>query len=507
MSHLDAVRAKLNDPGFWPGRRDVAPLLELLAEATEDDAAKVVRALAKVPLAAERAEGAWRAAAPPLRHRLVALVARARGDDGSVELAAALADEDPRTRKAAARGLGRVQNATIRASAAAALRAALELEKRPEVERAIVEALGKVGSDADVASLGTRDDRLAREAVRRIERTGSRAEPARIAAERVLSEPFEVELRCREGLESILAGEMPGARVLGSGRVAVHARSLRELTMARTWTAAALVLHRGRDDDAARVIAEGAARLRALTEGAVRWRVEWLGGGHRRAATRELVESVESLAPDLVNDPVASDWEIEIARERGSLAVFAIPKSWDDARFAYRTADVPAASHPTLAAAIARLGGARADDVVWDPFVGSGLELVERARLGPYASLLGTDTDDRALAAARKNLDSARVRDARLERADARTHRPMGVTLVLTNPPMGRRIQSGKLDDLLGAVLENIARVLAPGGRLAWITPRPRTTNRILERARLRRDRDLVVDMRGFSANLQLWKR
>ena len=40
--------------------------------------------------------------------------------------------------------------------------------------------------------------------------------------------------------------------------------------------------------------------------------------------------------------------------------------------------------------------GARADDVVWDPFVGSGTELVERALAGPYARLLGSDTDPRS---------------------------------------------------------------------------------------------------------------
>jgi predicted RNA methylase len=347
--------------------------------------------------------------------------------------------------------------------------------------------------------------------VRRIERTESRATASRIAAERELDADIEVELRCREGLESILAGEISGGHVLRAGRVAVGTRSLRALTIARTWTTAALVLHRGSeatDEEVARIITERAPLLRSLTEGAVRWRVEWLGEGHRRAATRELAERVR--APDLVNDPIASDWEIEIARERGKIGVFAIPKSWDDARFAYRVADVPAASHPTIAAAIARVGGAHEDDVVWDPFVGSGVELVERARLGPYRSLLGTDTDDRALAAAKKNLDAARVRDVRLERADARTHRPKGVTLVITNPPMGRRVAAAaerKLDELLGASIENIARILQRGGRFVWLTPRPKATNVFLERAGMRRERDLPVDMHGFVAHLQHWTR
>ena len=439
----------------------------------------------------------------PMRHRLVMVLARA-GVAGV--LAAALVDADPRTRKAAARGLGRVQNTSDRDGAAKALRERLAIEDRPEVKRAIVEALGKIGGEEDARAIGSEDadaqtERVRREAVRRIERTESRAAASRIAAERELDHDVDVELRCREGLEAILAGEIGGV-VLSAGRVSVKTRSLRKLTLARTWSTAALVLRRGKGaNDAAAVISESAKLLRELTEGAVRWRVEWIGEGHKRAATRELAEKVS--AEGFVNDPVASDWEIEI----GAQGIFAIPKSWDDARFAYRVADVPAASHPTIAAALARVGGAREDDVVWDPFCGSGVELVERARLGPYRSLLGTDTDAEALAAAKKNIDAARVRDVKLERADARSHRPREVTLVITNPPMGRRVQSGKLDEFLTSALENIARVLGPGGRFVWITPRPKTTNAVLERCGLKRERDFIVDMRGFVAHLQHWTR
>ena len=291
-----------------------------------------------------------------------------------------------------------------------------------------------------------------------------------------------------------------------AGRVTTSVHSLRELGVARTWTTAALVVHRGDEIDVAKAITLAAPLLRTLTEGAIRWRVEWMGEGHKRAATRELAERVRALAPDLVNDPIASDWEIRVARERAELEILAIPKSWDDARFSWRVADVPAASHPTLAAAIARLAGVREDDIMWDPFVGSGLELVGRARLGPYRSLLGTDTDDDALAAAKKKIWRPRAfATLRLERADALHFTPpkdAPVTLVLTNPPMGRRVQAGKLDDLLTGAIENIARVLAPGGRFVWITPRARVTDRVLERIGFVREKEFVVDMRGFAANL-----
>ena len=511
---LSPWREKLRDPGFTPGKRDVAPMLELLAAADEDEATKVIRALASVPAAAERASREWNTATAPLRHRLVGLLARARGDDAHEALALALADADTRTRKAAARGLGRLQNTHIREKAATVMRDALARETKPEVTRAIVEALGKIGGVADVAVLANAhtdeaSERVRREAVRRIARTEGRTAPARIVAERELDAPFDVELECREGLETILVTELADEgkpRVLRAGRVAVKTRSLRALSVARTWVTAAVVLHRGDDDvDLANVIANAAPLLRKLTDGAIRWRVEWIGEGHKRAATRALAERVATLAPELVNDPIASDWEIRVHRERKKLDVLAVPKSWDDARFSYRVADVPAASHPTIAAAIARLAGPREDDVVWDPFVGSGLELVERARLGPYRALVGTDLDENALKAAQKNMQSARVRDVRLERADARTFTQRDVTLVVTNPPMGRRVQLGKLDDLLGAAIENVARNLVRGGRFVWITPRTRETNAMLERTGLKREKDMVIDMRGFAGNLQRW--
>jgi hypothetical protein len=142
MSQFDAIREKLKDPGFTAGKRDVAPLFELLAAADEDEAAKVVRALSVVPRAAERAESEWAKAEPPMRHRLVMVLARARGDAATATLATALSDADARTRKAAARGLGRVQNATNREEAAKAMRERLAVEDRPEVKRASSQLFG-----------------------------------------------------------------------------------------------------------------------------------------------------------------------------------------------------------------------------------------------------------------------------------------------------------------------------------------------------------------------------
>jgi tRNA G10 N-methylase Trm11 len=182
-----------------------------------------------------------------------------------------------------------------------------------------------------------------------------------------------------------------------------------------------------------------------------------------------------------------------------------VPRDLDDPRFDYRTHTVPASSHPTIAAALARIAGVRADDVVWDPFVGSGAELIERAKLGAVTSLAGSDVDDRALAAAQQNLDAAGI-TATLANADARTHRAGPVDLIITNPPLGSRVQLDAAA-LLEQALPHFAQQLAPGGRLVWITPAPRRTSPIAERLGLVRTRQLYVDLGGVRGTLERWER
>ena len=169
---------------------------------------------------------------------------------------------------------------------------------------------------------------------------------------------------------------------------------------------------------------------------------------------------------------------------------------------------MPAASHPTLAAALAKVAGVRDDDVVWDPFVGSGTELVERARAGPYARLIGTDVDAEAIATARANLDAAKVERAELVLVDATEYAPKGVTLIISNPPMGRRVvRTTQLGALLERVVDRAAELLAPGGRLVWISPLAVRTRERAEAAGLVVDYVQDVDMGGFDAQIQRMRR
>jgi 23S rRNA G2445 N2-methylase RlmL len=365
--------------------------------------------------------------------------------------------------------------------------------------------------------------RIAAQAVLMLERSGSRAARGRVDATRAPASPVEVVALCRRGLEPLLAEELTSApgvesvRVAGEGAVrASLVGPMQALFAARTMLSfrfplpAEWVPEGGTVEDAiARAATSDAARsvLSTWTIGVPRYRIAWSEGGHQRARTWALVRAIARRVPDLVNDPTESLWELVVDAGPSAVDVALAPRAIEDPRFVWRRSDVPAASHPTIAAALARVAGAREDDVVWDPFVGSAAELIERALLGPYRSLLGTDVDERALSAARENLAAARV-TARLEKADALVHAPGPVTLVVTNPPMGRRVSRATgLAESLDRFVAHAASVLVPGGRLAWIAPWPKRARAAGTRAGLSLEWACTVDMGGFDAEMQRWIR
>jgi 23S rRNA G2445 N2-methylase RlmL len=96
-----------------------------------------------------------------------------------------------------------------------------------------------------------------------------------------------------------------------------------------------------------------------------------------------------------------------------------------------------------------------------------------------------------------------------LVRADARRFTPKRpVDLVITNPPFGRRVQTAvEIESFYGALLSQVRAVLAPGGRLVWISPVFDATVRMAERLELGLRTRRRVDMGGFKAELQLFAR
>ncbi|MFO0593009.1 MAG: methyltransferase [Polyangiaceae bacterium] len=537
------LAAKIADSGFTPGARDVPALLDLLASAPEEVRDHAERALRRVgaPAVGPAMERA-RDATPAARGRFVALAGRIAGAAPSPELTAffvdALHDGDAGVRRRAAASLGRAFSPA--AATEEALASAARQEKDAAARAAMVDALGKLGGDAARAVLGeieqahagdTKTASALRKARVRAARPAAREEAAREEAAgvdvgRALDAGVTVWLDTRRGMLPVLQREAAGLhphmahRLDGTAVVAVDLRApLSALFDVRTWIGATIP---GGDERVAAhgppnalvtavakaiVFGRGRAAVAALTRGPVRYRIAFAGGGKRRATVFAIAEAVTALDPTLVNDPKAATWQIDV-RERADRVSVEWAPSLEDPRFAYRSGDVPAASHPAIAAALAYLAGTRSDEVCWDPFVGSGLELCERSKRGPYARLVGTDLDPAALEIARKNLTAAGADRFELLVHDAERGAPRGVrpTLVITNPPMGRRVhRSADLRTFLASFVTATARSLAPRGRLVWVSPFAADTRAAALGAGLRFERGHVVDMGGFDAELQVW--
>lgn len=530
------------DPTFTPRRSDVPALLGILAEAAPELAGACEAAILRVGAPAiPTIEARLVDAVPPLRGRLVRLLGRLAYETGTTEAAGGpgeaapellprilglLGDADPKSRRNAIIAAGKLGPLDPPRVAGALLARAAAETSIPHL-RSFAAAIGKVGGPAGLAWLRGLDDRgdpeLARiraQALLIAERSQQRAQAtSTIAGDRPPPRSIELHLHVRRGLEGLLVDEL-AARGLGEGAAiapgVVAVRGRRPLAAWMTCrlaleVALPLRLPPGRASLAAAVVdacTEGHVPeiLSHWTEGPIRYRLALAGGGRRRAEVWAIARALSERCPALVNDPTATTWELRVDPRAGLVLV--IPRRLCDPRFAYRRGDVPAASHPTIAAALARISEPRADDVVWDPFVGSGLELCERVLLGPYAALHGSDVDPRALAIAGENLRAAGTERWTLAEADALVHAIAGgVTCVLTNPPLGRRVHRGAAQGLLGAFLGRIGEVLRPRGRLCWITPEPAATGPLAAAAGLRREVALTVDLGGFAGTIERWRR
>lgn len=555
-------------PGFTPGLKHVPRLVSGLALASEDEAVVLEKALLRAHEASPDPvitliRDALFASLRPARGRLTRLLGRIavsrRRQDLEETLITLTLDGDLKTALNAVAALGQLPGPGSEA-ALLALWDRGPRDLRPEMRRALIRSLGKVGGVGAVRAFsGYEPDETDREERRLLaqarlilERDTARTNPSSLRE--VLGPPphGSLILHCRRGLEGFVLEEIRdlerpsaqdavssqnGSRDLGRSRVAgltvVPGRILVEdsqkllgpwgwmpgmnrILCAERWAfllggQVQALARSGRVAEALTQALQDASLkdwLQRSTDGPVRYRVDWPEA--TRSQIWSLAETLHQKVPDLVNDPTESLWEFGvIAADSGKPAgtvgrlIELRAKGLVDQRFAYRDSAVPASSHAPLAAALARLGGVRGDDLVWDPFCGAGTELIERARLGPYGSLWGTDLDPEALRCARDNLTRAGIEAATLEIGDACHWRTVRPTLIITNPPLGRRVARGDARQLLHTAAVHFAAQLAPGGRLVWVSPFPRETRAALERAGLKVTFGKMVDMGGFDAEMQ----
>ncbi len=518
----DTLKDAVRSGAFTPGVRDVDGLIDLLATDDDDQVKAVQKAILRVgrPVAA-----AVLARLPeskrPVRGHLVKILGRMGQvtlDPGIAgELLTLLDDPDLKTRRNAIIALGHLPLPGIEQ----ALLQKWAREDRVDHRRSIAASLGRIGGpkSLDALRVFNTDDaelrRIINQATLMIARSRSRGGESSIDADALPPEPVKVIAHCRSGLEAILAEEFDARlnpKTLGTGRVGLTLRgTLASLYEARIFLNFGIALPPvgGAGPQAVVTALTGDAAMRVFrtwTRGMIRYRIEWAVAGHKRSAVWNCAKDIAALRPEMVNDPTNSTWEALVHQSKRETRIELQPKKLPDPRFAYRVSFVYASSHPTLAAALARVSKAQPDDVVWDPFVGSGTELVERAKLGPWREMRGSDSDPKAVAAAEKNLKEAGIK-ADLRVGDALTDRMPGVTLIVTNPPMGRRSRRGDVGPLLARFLENAARCLGRGGRLVWISPMPDRHADEARKAGLALTFRQTVDMGGFEGQIQRYEK
>jgi 23S rRNA G2445 N2-methylase RlmL len=248
-----------------------------------------------------------------------------------------------------------------------------------------------------------------------------------------------------------------------------------------------------------------------LTDGQPRYRLKFMRAKVPFGRVQAVVNQAFALCPELLNDSRQAPWAIEVYPEKIGSSVELRPRVSPDPRFLYRADDVPASTHPPLAAAMAYLAGQVEGEVVWDPFCGSGLELIERALRGGVQAIIASDIDAKAVEIARRNLAEAgvdmhgvatRVGDFRATN-DLGSRTRSAVTLMITNPPLGRRVRVADMQGLFEEIFQVAALNLCRGGRLVILNPLKRLT----VPASLQLDCRHVVDVGGFECRLEKWVR
>lgn len=401
-------------------------------------------------------------------------------------------------------------------------------------KKSVGAALEKIGGAATLAAV-TAAPGLLPQTEQKVKASLARAaSPSTIRLDRVFAPPrgLRIHLRCRKGLETIVRDEVRDyiARH-GKFRLLEYRGECVALTPIAPFALADLFALRCFDtlgfglgvvraptpaqsiEPLAEVITSPLSRrlLEAFTDGSLRYRLDYVGKGHQRSAVRLVANRAYARCPDILNDPREAPWAIDLHPIKGGCSVELRPKLTPDPRLYYRTDDVWAASHPPLAACLARVAGRMKDEIVWDPFCGSGLELIESALLGGVKSIHGTDLDPAAIGIAQANFAAAKLPNvtARFTQGDFRDYARVeglghqSVTLMITNPPMGRRIRVPNLHGLMGDVFRVAADVLKPGGRLVLVNPlRTEPKDRALQL-----QSRATIDLGGFDGQLEVYRK
>ena len=160
---------------------------------------------------------------------------------------------------------------------------------------------------------------------------------------------------------------------------------------------------------------------------------------------------------------------------------------------------------PKLAQILINLSGGETEDVILDPFCGSGTVVMEAALIG-YKNILGSDISEKAVSDTRENIEWIKekfsIKDVKLNIKNisatglSRKIKVNSVGAIATEPYLGP--QRGKieiekvakeLNELYTASITEFYKILKKGGRVAMIWPVFKTG---------RQDKQLSPQSKGF---------
>ncbi len=515
-------------PGFTPGRRDIPALLEVLLDESLDKKVEkaVIRLLGQLGEAAlPQLIAALAQAVRPGRARLVHALREAirlgHGNDVEHVLISLSHDDDIKTRLMAWRGLSDLGSAV---ALSCLLEVAASIERADE--RVTLAKCLAGFADAKALSVSRslmhalKDSATVEEAVARKsiigKRDASRGQGVcRFRGDFPLIDVIKIELATRSGLEALLQAEADerGFEMVGRGNGLVYIGNIRrgkpvtinELYELGLWTEFKLLPNVNNFSIEDLFKNDGLKWLESAMTHGVRYRISW--GGATIAEIWELAHKLTSARPEWINDPRGAGVEFEVRRSsKGTVVITGIKaKKLVDLRSDYRDESVYAASHPVIARALVRFAEIGDQEVIWDPFMGGGTELIEVHRFlkGKPGKLFGTDIDPKAVETARKNLEAANC-IAQIEQADSLAWQKVRPSLTITNPPLGFRVHRGKVLEVLKTFLTHWNTLTSESARLVWITPNAKQTDQHIKNLGLKIVRELKIDLGGFTATMQV---
>ena len=138
----------------------------------------------------------------------------------------------------------------------------------------------------------------------------------------------------------------------------------------------------------------------------------------------------------------------------------------------YRPEFYPISLNPRMARAMINVAGIKDDDILLDPFCGTGGILIEGADMN--LKIIGQDVDKKMVDASLKNLNYFGFEGTVLEGDISKIRELQKIGVVVTDPPYGQSssLKGELIDELMNRTIRVVKEILDVGKRLVIVVPK-----------------------------------